>query len=141
MEVQLSFAEFIEMVDTGQLEAKGEYIGGIFYPNMPTSAEHSNTVAKIITELHEKSLHKNYLLKSENSIIFGEDVLSPDISVLSGYDKRSKTLPKSEHVKLLIEVSLSSLRFDINTKVSIYASFNIEEYWIVDLNSDVSIET
>src|SRR5262245_42669786 len=44
--------------------------------------------------------------------------------------------PKPEEVMLLIEVSETSLRFDRNIKLPIYARCGIPEVWIIDLNSD-----
>jgi Uma2 family endonuclease len=44
--------------------------------------------------------------------------------------------PRPEDVLLLIEVSETSLRFDRNVKLPIYARSGIREIWILDLNSD-----
>jgi Uma2 family endonuclease len=47
-----------------------------------------------------------------------------------------KEHPKPEEVLLLIEVSETSLRFDRNVKLPIYARNGVREFWLVDLNSD-----
>ncbi len=44
--------------------------------------------------------------------------------------------PDPEDVLLLIEVSDSTLRFDLKVKLPIYARTGIREVWIVDLNND-----
>jgi Uma2 family endonuclease len=44
--------------------------------------------------------------------------------------------PRPDEVLLLIEVSETSLRFDRNVKLPIYARSGIREVWIADLNSD-----
>ena len=45
--------------------------------------------------------------------------------------------PAPEDVLLLIEVSETSLRFDRNVKLPIYARSGVREVWIVDLNNAV----
>jgi Uma2 family endonuclease len=44
--------------------------------------------------------------------------------------------PKADDVLLLIEVSDSTLRFDRTQKLRLYATFNIPEYWIINLIDD-----
>jgi Uma2 family endonuclease len=41
--------------------------------------------------------------------------------------------PKPQDVLLLIEVSDSTLRYDLDTKARLYATHRIPEYWVVDL--------
>ena len=47
--------------------------------------------------------------------------------------------PYSEDIYLLIEISNSSLKKDLETKAQIYARNNIPEYWIIDLANRKSI--
>lgn len=58
----------------------------------------------------------------------------PDFALLrpepSFYSTRH---PNAADVLLLVEVSDSTLRFDRNQKLRLYASHNISEYWIVNL--------
>ena len=58
----------------------------------------------------------------------------PDISVTlrSIYDDAGA--PKPEEVRLLVEISDSTLQFDLNVKGPLYASAGIAEYWVLDVN-------
>jgi Uma2 family endonuclease len=47
--------------------------------------------------------------------------------------------PSSDHVFLLIEIADSSLKFDQNQKLRLYALHNIPEYWLLNVN-DASLE-
>ena len=47
--------------------------------------------------------------------------------------------PTADDVLLLIEVADSSLSFDQNQKLRLYARFNIPEYWLMNLN-DACVE-
>lgn len=64
------------------------------------------------------------------------DEPEPDITVVRGidddYDHRH---PDAADVVLLVEVSVTSLRIDRETKLPLYATAGIPEYWIVDVNS------
>lgn len=42
-------------------------------------------------------------------------------------------MPEAADVRLLIEVSNSSLRYDLGEKADLYAAAGIVEYWVVDV--------
>jgi Uma2 family endonuclease len=46
--------------------------------------------------------------------------------------KRS-AFPQSENIALIVEVSDTSLRFDLNVKARLYARAGIQEYWVFDI--------
>jgi Uma2 family endonuclease len=58
----------------------------------------------------------------------------PDIAILKpkrgGYRRAH---PTPEHVLLLIEISDSTLRYDLDVKARLYAMHGVPEYWVVDL--------
>ena len=56
----------------------------------------------------------------------------PDLTVLRVRDYR-ESLPTSEDVLLLIELSDTTLAYDRNVKLPLYARAGIQEVWIVDL--------
>jgi Uma2 family endonuclease len=58
----------------------------------------------------------------------------PDFAVL---DKRptGRTPPPADDVMLAIEVSGTSLTFDLNVKAPLYARAGIPEYWVADLTA------
>ncbi len=43
--------------------------------------------------------------------------------------------PKAEDVQLVMEVSFSSLSYDLDTKRRLYAEAGLQEYWIVDAHA------
>ena len=58
----------------------------------------------------------------------------PDVTLLRyREDFYSGKFPEPEDVLLLVEVADSSLGYDRNTKLRLYAEAGIVEYWIVDL--------
>jgi len=48
-------------------------------------------------------------------------------------DRYRTALPRPEDVLLLVEVSDTTLRFDRNVKLPLYAAAGIPEVWLVDL--------
>jgi len=43
--------------------------------------------------------------------------------------------PRPEHLALVVEISDSTLNFDLGVKAGLYARAGIVEYWVLDLNS------
>lgn len=59
----------------------------------------------------------------------------PDFMLLKpNNDFYSSRHPNADDVLLLIEVADSSLSFDQNQKLRLYARYNIPEYWLMNLN-------
>jgi Uma2 family endonuclease len=56
----------------------------------------------------------------------------PDLAVIQARGYR-ESLPGPEDVLFLIEVSDTTLAFDRNVKLPLYARFGIREAWLVDL--------
>jgi Uma2 family endonuclease len=58
----------------------------------------------------------------------------PDFAILKpGARTYRDAHPVAENVLLLIEISDSTLRYDLETKARLYATHGIPEYWVVDL--------
>lgn len=57
----------------------------------------------------------------------------PDVLVLQD-GVRLQRSPRADEVRLVAEVSDSTIGLDRNTKAALYARAGISEYWIVDLN-------
>ncbi len=60
----------------------------------------------------------------------------PDVAVVEG-DIRDGLEAHPSSASLLVEVSESALQYDRQTKASLYARAQIEDYWIVNLVEDV----
>jgi Uma2 family endonuclease len=58
----------------------------------------------------------------------------PDIAIVAHRDDYYKhEHPSPRDVALLVEVAHSSLTFDLGRKLRLYASSEISEYWVVDI--------
>jgi Uma2 family endonuclease len=56
----------------------------------------------------------------------------PDLAWVARRDY-SRGRPTSKDVLLIIEVSASSLRFDLGEKADLYATTGVADYWVVDV--------
>jgi Uma2 family endonuclease len=74
------------------------------------------------------------LVDMQNPVVLGEGSQpQPDIAVLKPRDDLYRQHPRAEDVLLLIEVADSSLDYDRQTKVPLYARSGIPETWLVAL--------
>jgi Uma2 family endonuclease len=61
---------------------------------------------------------------------------SPDVVVVPGSIRDySKIHPAPETIRLIVEVSDSTLHYDLGGKSHLYAAAGIPEYWVVDVNA------
>jgi Uma2 family endonuclease len=57
----------------------------------------------------------------------------PDVIVTN--ERRGPGAIPAASVALIVEISTSTLRFDLHTKSAVYATAGIPEYWVVDVDS------
>ena len=58
----------------------------------------------------------------------------PDLIVMNRRSELTITKPQPAELRLVIEVSDSTLEFDTTVKSSLYARAGIQEYWVFDVN-------
>jgi len=57
----------------------------------------------------------------------------PDLIVLTKPSREFKDNPQPSDLRLVVEISDSTLGFDLTTKARLYARARIVEYWVVDI--------
>jgi Uma2 family endonuclease len=118
---------------------KYELIEGSIIPKMPQKRPHINTVIAVQYALIP--LFGERQVQSQGTIdILPEDSPTsepePDVTVLkSPATDFSTNNPRPSDIHLVVEVSDSTLRFDLGTKASLYARAEIVEYWVIDVNT------
>jgi Uma2 family endonuclease len=109
-----------------------ELIGGELVFMNPIGSDHAFTVDFLAQNLI-KRLPDEYWLRVQNPIVLGNnDEPEPDIAIVKRGNYR-KRHPQSEDVLWIIEVADSSLRYDREVKIPLYAEFGIPECWLIDL--------
>jgi Uma2 family endonuclease len=77
-----------------------------------------------------------HVRRQEPLILSGVSEPEPDLLVVAGsYEDYVAEHPETQDIRLLVEVSDTSLRFDRGRKAALYARGGIEDYWIMNLSN------
>jgi Uma2 family endonuclease len=91
----------------------------------------------VLNRLFNRAAPDDLFVALEPSLQLSKDVLlEPDIVLIreAVYDGLPKTFarPRPEDIRLVIEISVSSLSYDRGIKARLYARHQIPEYWVID---------
>ncbi len=116
-------------------DARLELIHGRITVKMPPGPPYAS-LADIVAEMLRNALQPPWIIREEKPIHIafdGEPV--PDISVVRGTraDYRMHH-PSPEDVSLIVEVSDTTVLYDLGGKSLLYAQAGIEDYWVVLVN-------
>jgi Uma2 family endonuclease len=132
----ITVQEFFRMGEIGvfEPEARIELIEGELIDMPPIGPPHASRTTRVSTILH-RGLGVRAIVSTQNPVILGDlNAPQPDIAVLEPRDDFYETRhPHPEDVLLLVEVPDSSLAFDRDRKLPLYARFGIPEFWLVNI--------
>lgn len=137
----ITLEEHHRMVEAGKItkEDKVELIRGRLVKKEPKTPLHSATVGLLGKRLRVL-MPTEWFAQEEKPITLADSEPEPDVSVArERSDEYFEHHPQAGDLALVVEVSISSLDFNRNTKRSIYAEAGIPYYWIVNL-VDLRIE-
>jgi Uma2 family endonuclease len=115
-------------------DARLELIAGEIVEMAPIGSPHAGMV-NTLNRLFGGLAGDRALVSVQNPLIIGErSVPQPDLALLKPRaDNYTSSHPTAADVLLVVEVSDATLRFDIGTKIPLYARSGIAEAWVVDL--------
>lgn len=128
--------EYHRMLEVGLLteDDRVELIRGEIVDTAPIGWRHMRCVNRLTTLLVPLVSDRGYTVSVQNPVRLGaRDEPEPDFALLA--DEPSGDLPTPENTVLIIEVSDSSLAYNKDVKLPLYAETGIPEAWIVDLQS------
>ena len=128
--------EFHKMAEAGILheDDRIELIEGELIEMAAIGTRHF-TCVNMLNRLLVRSVGDEAIVSVQNPVRLSEKLEpQPDLVVLKNNDYR-EALPGTEDVLLLIEVSDSTLRYDRETKLPLYAGSGVREAWIMDLQN------
>jgi len=132
----ITVGEYLQMGAAGILgpEARVELIDGEIIDMPPIGAPHAGGVNRLLAAL-SGTLAGRVVVSAQNPILLGDiSAPLPDLALLRPRDDYyAQAHPGPGDVLLLIEVADSSLAYDRETKLPLYAHFKIPEVWLVDL--------
>ncbi len=128
----ISADDFMRMAEAGWFaEQRVELINGDIIIMPPISEDHAQSLTDTSEKLYEPLIGK-LKIRIQQPFFAGDNGRpEPDIAVVRPESLNPKQ-PPSEAL-LLIEISRTTLQYDRTTKLSLYASLGISDYWIVNL--------
>jgi Uma2 family endonuclease len=132
----ITVQEFFRMGETGVLapDARIELIEGELIDMPPIGPPHASRTAQL-NEILVGALRGHAVVWPQNPVLLGDlSAPQPDIAVLERReDFYAHGHPQPEDVLLLVEVADSSLAFDCDRKLPLYARFGVPEFWLVNI--------
>ena len=127
-------ADFDRMLGSGLLDEadRVELIEGELIDMAPIGSKHAYTVDSIARML-QRLVGNRYLVRVQNPLRLGESSEpQPDIAVVLDRSYAAAH-PEAADVLLLIEVADTTLEFDRDIKLPLYARHGIPECWLIDV--------
>lgn len=130
-----SIDDYHRMVETGILRGRHvELLGGEIVEMSPETPIHYTT-AKQGTKYLEELLSGKADVRFNGPITLSDSEPEPDIAIVrlpeSTYKDRH---PAPKDIFWIVEVAKTSLKKDLEIKLAIYATAEIQEYWVLDLS-------
>lgn len=111
-----------------------ELVNGELFEMAPIGSLHAGKLERL-RRLLERAGGAGVLVFSQNPVVLGNDSEpQPDIAVLHPReDFYEGAHPGPAEILLLVELADSSIDYDRNVKIPLYARYGIPEAWLVDL--------
>lgn len=114
-----------------------ELVEGEIVEMTPIGWRHAETVNILTDLLADLRGTTGYTISVQNPVVLGvHDEPQPDLTLLRP-DRDRTRLPYPGDVLFIVEVSDTTLRYDRETKLPLYARSVVPEAWLVDLQNDV----
>jgi Uma2 family endonuclease len=123
------------MSEFGVLPERGvELVDGLVVELSARGDRHSYAVS-VLAELFVDQRAGRYAVNPANLTLrlSPRDAREPDVVLARRKRSYARERPRPEDVALIVEVSDSSLAYDLGLKKSAYARSGIPEYWVVDI--------
>ncbi|WP_017293797.1 Uma2 family endonuclease [Geminocystis herdmanii] len=137
---KFALEEYHQIIASGVLREDYliELINGEIFEMSPVGFRHASCVKKI-NYLFAEKLGSKVIIGVQDPIKLNDNSEpQPDLVLLKPRDDfYANQHPTPEDIFLLIEVADSSIEYDRNFKIPIYAENKIKEVWLVDLNQNL----
>lgn len=131
----LTVVEYHQMGDAGILKEEGlELINGEIIKMSPVGSHHASIVEKL-KDLLTIGLFQKAIIRIQNPVCLSEySEPEPDLAIVKYREDYYKVAhPKPADVLVLIEVAVSSIEYDKEVKLPLYAKSQIPEFWLINV--------
>lgn len=137
--LRFSVDEYYKMIELGMLKdyEKAEIIDGELIQKMTIGDKHAAVVDRL-NRIFVRNVSDDILVRIQNPLRLSDfNEPEPDLVLadLTKYDGNRH--PRPQEVILLVEVSDSTLKYDRDFKIPLYAEAGIPEVWIVNLPNNI----
>lgn len=137
--LRFSVDEYYKMIELGLLKdyERAEIIEGELIKKMTVGNRHA-FVVDVLTRYFVKNVSDDVRVRIQNPIRLSDftepepDLVLADLTKFDG-----KRHPRPDEILLVVEVSDSTLKYDRETKLSLYGEAQIPEVWIVNLPKNI----
>lgn len=136
---RLTVENYYKIGEAGVFKEKDrvELIEGEIIDRVPIGSNHAYTINKILNHFLMKQLSNDTIVRIQDPLHLDQyNEPEPDLTLVTNKNY-SAHHPGPEDTLLVTEVSDSSLNYDIDIKVPLYARHAIPEVWVVDLNDRI----
>lgn len=113
-----------------------ELIAGQVVEMSPIGDRHASCVRRLIGLFSRHALDVA-VIDAQNPVVLGRhDAPQPDVVLLRPRADGYPTHPRSPDILLVIEVADTTLAYDRDVKIPLYARAGVPEAWLVDLTAD-----
>lgn len=134
---KFTIAQYYKMAESGILTEgdRVELIRGEIIEMSPIGTKHAACVRRLIALMSEK-LDDRVLLDIQNPIVLDDfSEPQPDIILVQPReDFYESAHPQASDVFLIVEVADTTIKYDREIKIPLYAENNVIEVWLVDIN-------
>jgi Uma2 family endonuclease len=124
--------QYYELGELGLLDRRTELLEGIITDMEPISPWHAN-IGDILLHFFGTRSQGRFRVRVQYPISLGQDSQPRPDLVLYRPGLWRWQHPGPADISLLIEISESSLGFDLGEKLALYRASGIQEYWMIDL--------
>jgi len=138
MTANFSIPEYDRMLAAGIFDypekQRVELIQGELRMMSPINPPHETALDRLMCWSFDHAPRDQVLIRNQNSLglLALQSVPQPDLFWVENKDY-SQQRPTSAEVFLIIEVSETSLKYDLGGKAELYAQENIADYWVVNV--------
>ena len=131
---RITVEEYHQMGEAGIFgeDDRLELLEGELFDMAPIGILHANTVSRLVHLFY--SAKDQAVLWVQNPILLSDSEPEPDLALLKPGDYWQR-LPTAADVLLLIEVVDSTVQYDRDKKIPLYAHCGIVETWLMDVKA------
>ena len=137
---QFTVKEYHQMVEAGILteDDKVELIAGEIVKMAPMGLPHAVCLRRL-DRIFNKLLYSQVIIDTQIPINLSDDSEpEPDLVLLRLRDDfYAEKHPQPEDIFLLVEVADSTIKYDREIKIPLYAENGISEAWLIDINQQL----